>query len=154
MYAAGIGLEGYCRTVAACDHRIIINLRDNVTKADSVQVVKMRTAEPFTKRLLNRTPKAYLWWCTKCIEHMTRHKTYTSPTFLVTQEIREILTLNNGFTVEPFHKVKPDEFIYMVTDEIRCFVKRHFTTVILEGCSVYSPVPFHKVLPNTHRDNM
>ena len=51
---------------------------------------------------------------------MTRHKTYTPPTSLVTQEIREILMVNNGLTVEQVHKVKPDDFIHMMADEIRC----------------------------------
>ena len=40
---------------------------------------------------------------------MTRHKTYTPPTSVVAQEIREILMVNNDLTVEKFHKVKPDD---------------------------------------------
>ena len=88
---------------------------------------------------------------------MTRHKDMylpylTPPTFLVTQEIREILMMNNGMTVEQFHKVKPDDFIHMVADEIRFQSKKHFATMMLESCSVYPPVPFDKVLPNTYRE--
>ena len=65
---------------------------------------------------------------------MTRNMTYTPPTSLVTQEIREILMVNNGLTIEQFHKVKRTESIHMVADEIRCLFKRHFATVLLVSC--------------------
>ena len=77
---------------------------------------------------------------------MTRHKTYTPLTSLVTHEIGEIL-MNNGLTIKQFHMVKP---IHMVAGEIRCLSKRHFATVMQERCSVYPPVPFDVVLSNTH----
>ena len=38
------------------ESEIITSLRYNVTEAESVQVVNMKTAEPFTKRLLDLTP--------------------------------------------------------------------------------------------------
>ena len=59
--------------------------------------------------------------------------------------------VNKGLTIEQFHKVKPNDFIRMVTDTIR-LSKRHCATLKLESCSVFPPVPFDKVLPNTHRE--
>ena len=59
---------------------------------------------------------------------------------------------NNGLTVERFYKVKPDDSILMVADEISCLSKRHFATVMLESCQAYPPVPFDKVFSNTHRE--
>ena len=79
------------KKVSRRESQIITSLRYNVTEAESVQVVNMKTAEPFKKRLLDLTPTAFLWWYTKWNEHIIRHKTCTPPTSLVTQEIREIL---------------------------------------------------------------
>ena len=47
---------------------------------------------------------------------MHRTGCYMAPTSLISDEIREILLENNGYTVEEFHDLQPDKFIQMITD--------------------------------------
>jgi hypothetical protein len=50
---------------------------------------------------------------------MVLSKTYTEPTNLVSSSIREILCENNALSLRAFHALEPDDFIYLVSKELK-----------------------------------
>ena len=132
------------------ESKLIQNLKYHVDVADNARVYTMQTAEPFNLKLTKLTPKAFLYWYTKWNEHTARYKSYTPPTSLVSDEIRETLMLNNDLTHEEFHDVKPHEFIEYVAEEVKCQTKTHYAQVLKEGYHTLPVLSFKHVMPDTH----
>ena len=132
------------------ESKLIQNLKYHVDVADNARVYTMQTAEPFNLKLTKLTPKAFLYWYTKWNEHTARYKSYTPPTSLVSDEIRETLMLNNDLTHEEFHDVKPHEFIEYVAEEVKCQTKTHYAQVLKESYHTLPVLSFKHVMPDTH----
>jgi hypothetical protein len=103
----------------------------------------MVTAEPFTKKLSKLDITHFLWWYTNWNDHMILNRTYTEPTNLVCVHIREILCENNDISLEDFHALEPDEFIYLISKELKIYSAAEFHEKMMESYGAMPKISLH-----------
>jgi hypothetical protein len=105
-------------------------------------VYKMVTNEPFTKKLTKLDLSHFLWWYTQWNDHMVTYKTFTEPTNLVSASIREQLCENNDMSLEEFHALHPDDFIYLVSKALKIYTRKEFHEKMMEAYSSMTKISF------------
>jgi hypothetical protein len=73
---------------------------------------------------------------------MVTYKTFTEPTNLVSASIREQLCENNDMSLEDFHALHPDDFIYMVSKELKIYTRKEFHEKMMEAYSSMTKISF------------
>jgi hypothetical protein len=115
----------------------------NIQRSEAQNVYKMVTAEPFTKKLSKLDITHFLWWYTNWNDHMILNRTYTEPTNLVSAHIREILCENNDISLEDFHALEPDDFIYLISKELKIYSIAEFHEKMMESYGAMAKISFH-----------
>ena len=98
---------------------LIFSIKYNISRADMSTVYSVKTAEPFTYRLSRLLPSAFLNWFTNWNENMHRTSCYTASTSWISDEIWKTVLENNGYNIEVFHDLEPDEFIQIIAEEVK-----------------------------------
>ena len=66
---------------------------------------------------------------------------------MISDEIRETVLENSGYTIEEFYNLEPHEFIQKVAEEMKCRSKVHFALVMLNCYGNPEISDFKKVVP-------
>jgi hypothetical protein len=131
------------RDASRRESKIISDMKYNIQRSEAQNVYKMVTAEPFTKKLSKLDITHFLWWYTNWNDHMILNRTFTEPTNLVSSHIREILCENNDISLEDFHALEPDEFIYLISKEIKIYSTAEFHEKMMESYGAMPKISLH-----------
>ena len=123
---------------------VISDMKYNISRAEQSNVYKMVTNDPFTKKLVKLEMSSFIAWYTLWNDHMVLSKTYTEPTNLVSTSIREILCENNGLSLRDFHALEPDDFIYLVSKELKIRTKKEFHEQMMESYGAMPKIYFRE----------
>jgi hypothetical protein len=131
------------RDTSRRESKVISDMKYNIQRSEAQNVYKMVTAEPFTKKLSKLDITHFLWWYTNWNDHMILNRTFTEPTNLVSSHIREILCENNDISLEDFHALEPDEFIYLISKELKIYSTAEFHEKMMESYGAMPKIIFH-----------
>jgi hypothetical protein len=131
------------RDTSRRESKVISDMKYNIQRSEAQNVYKMVTAEPFTKKLSKLDITHFLWWYTNWNDHMILNRTFTEPTNLVSSHIREILCENNDISLEDFHALEPDEFIYLISKELKIYSTAEFHEKMMESYGAMAKISFH-----------
>jgi hypothetical protein len=126
------------------ESKVISDMKYNIARAESQSVYKMVAAKPFTKKLTNLEISHFLRWYTEWNDHMVASKTFTEPTNLVSSSVREILCESNSLSMEDFHVLDADDFIYLICKEIKIYSKMEFYDKMMESYGAMPKIAFHE----------
>jgi hypothetical protein len=124
------------------ESQVISDMKYNITRANESNVYKMVTNDPFTKKLVKLEMSSFITWYSQWNDHMVLSKTFTEPTNLVSSSIREILCENNGLSLRDFHALEPDDFIYMVSKELKIHSRKEFHEQMMESYGAMPKIYF------------
>jgi hypothetical protein len=131
------------RDASRRESKVISDMKYNIQRSEAQNVYKMVTAEPFTKKLSKLDITHFLWWYTNWNDHMILNRTFTEPTNLVSSHIREILCENNDISLEDFHALEPDEFIYLISKELKIYSTAEFHEKMMESYGAMPKISLH-----------
>jgi hypothetical protein len=131
------------RDASRRESKVISDMMYNIQRSEAQSVYKMVTAEPFTKKLSKLDITHFLWWFTNWNDHMILTRTYTEPTNLVSAHIREMLCENNEISLEEFHALEPDDFIYLISKELKIYSMAEFHEKMTESYGAMAKISFH-----------
>jgi hypothetical protein len=121
---------------------VISDMKYNIFRAEQQNVYKMVTNDPFTKKLVESDMSHFITWYSQWNDHMVLSKTYTESTNLVSPSIREILCENNGLSLREFHALEPDDFIYLISKELKIHSRKEFYEKMMDSYGAMPKIYF------------